>query len=83
MYSKVDLELWLLEALKELGGSAHHIRIAERIWAKHASDLRVSGDLLFTWQYDLRWAAQRLRGSGELSAMEGRRDGVWNLADKR
>ena len=82
MYSKVDLELWLLDALKELGGSAHHVRIAELIWAKHEPDLRGSGDLLFTWQYDLRWAAQRLRGSGELMSMEGRQDGIWDLAGK-
>jgi hypothetical protein len=80
MYSKFDLERWLLEALEKLGGSAYHVRIAELIWAEHESDLRVSGDLLFTWQYDLRWAAQRLRGSGELSPMEGRQDGIWSLA---
>ena len=81
MSTKFDLDLWLLEALKQLGGSAYHVRIAKSIWTNHETDLRASGDLMFTWQYDLRWAAQRLRGSGELLPMDGRRDGVWALAN--
>ncbi|SDW39046.1 hypothetical protein SAMN05444006_10397 [Allgaiera indica] len=26
----------------------------------------MSGDLFYTWQYDMRWAAQNLRGAGKL-----------------
>lgn len=80
MASKEDLTHWILEALRNAGGSAHHVRVAEAIWNQHEEDLRASGDLFFTWQYDLRWAAQRLRNSGTLEAVQGRGDGVWRLS---
>lgn len=80
MADKGDLTEWLLHALAELGGSAHHVRIAERIWNTYSTELEHSGDLLYTWQYDLRWAAQKLRDTGWLEKVVGRGNGVWSLA---
>jgi hypothetical protein len=77
--TKNDLERWILEVLTARGGTAHHVRVAEAIWDEHRTDLEASGDLLFTWQYDLRWAAQRLRDSGRLEEVQGRGDGIWRL----
>lgn len=79
MANKHDLEDWLIEALQAANGWAHHVRLAESIWAEHEIDLRASGDLFFTWQYDLRWAAQRLRRRGIMRAVESRSDGIWRL----
>jgi len=80
MATKDDLKLWTMEALRAAGGELHHIRVAESVWYRHELELRGSGDLFFTWQYDLRWAAQKLRGAGELQRIDGRGDGIWRLA---
>jgi hypothetical protein len=61
-----DLEGWILEALRDLGGEAPLARIAEHIWNNHEAELRASGDLFYTWQYAMRWAGQRLGNSGRI-----------------
>lgn len=80
MATKLDLAQWLLEALHAADGSAHYVRVAEAIWTNHKDELGDSGDLFYTWQYDLRWAAQALRDAGKLEAVEGRGDGIWRLS---
>ena len=83
MATKQDLSFWTIDALQVLGGSAHHVRVAEHIWTNHEEELRSSGDLEFTWQYDLRWAAQRLRNQGKLKPITNRGDGIWELSAQR
>lgn len=80
MATRHDLEQWVFDALKELGGRGAIARIAERIWNRHEEDLRRSGDLFYTWQYEMRWAGQRLYRSGKLKkkGLSGR--GIWELA---
>jgi len=82
MANKHDLMDWCIEALQHLGGSAHHVDVAKQVWQMHEHDLRQSGDLFYTWQYDLRWAAQRLRDRGVLERVTGggKGDGVWRPA---
>lgn len=69
MAHKADLQEWVIEALKYLGGEAHLTRVAEHIWENRESDLRASGDLFFTWQYDMRWSAQNLKEAGKLQKL--------------
>ena len=79
--SKADLMDWIVEALRQLNGSAEVIDVSKRVWRNHETDLISSGDLFFTWQYDLRWAAKKLRDSGRLKASVGRRPHAhWELA---
>lgn len=66
MPTRDDLRLWVYEAVAALGGEASVVEVAKEIWDRHEKDLRKSGDLFFTWQYDIRWAAQRLREQGKL-----------------
>jgi hypothetical protein len=61
MATKYDLADWVVDALRALGGSASLIAVCRQIWEQHEAELRRSGDLFFTWQYDTRWAAYRLR----------------------
>ena len=77
---KSDLMGWVVEALTGLGGSGHVVDVCREIWRAHEADLRDSGDLFFTWQYDVRWAAQKLRNSGVLEAVNGDRSGLWTIA---
>jgi hypothetical protein len=70
MATRADLEHWVLEALEALGGRARIVAICEHVWHHHEQDLRKSGDLFYTWQYDIRWAGQRLRDAGRLKAIQ-------------
>jgi len=64
MATKHDLVDWVYAAVKRAGGSATLVEVARDIWAHHEAELRASGDLFYTWQYDMRWAAQTLRDTG-------------------
>ena len=85
MATKHSLKMWLIDALRDSGGAIHHVRVAEHIWKNHETELKASGDLLYTWQYELRWAANNLRTEGILARVEGsgRGDGVWRLAGRQ
>jgi hypothetical protein len=56
------------------------VQVCGSVWQQHEQDLRASGDLFFTWQYDIRWAAQTLRHRGTLKGVDGRRNIPWELA---
>ncbi|GHG82070.1 hypothetical protein [Pseudodonghicola xiamenensis] len=72
MNNREDLQTWVLDAVIESGGEASVLDVAKKIWTSHETELRCSGDLFFTWQYDMRWAAQKLRASGKLT-LNGRK----------
>ena len=57
MATKHDLQDWVRDALHDNGGRARLVEVAKFIWANHETQLKASGDLLYTWQYDMRWAA--------------------------
>jgi len=80
MVTKLTLQAWVQEALHSMGGSGTVVDVTREIWQRHETDLRQSGDLFFTWQYDIRWAAQELRNQGVLVKKEGKRSGTWDLA---
>lgn len=82
MANKSDLKNWLIDALNDLGGEAHHVDLAKQIWAKHRGLLEASGDLFYTWQYDLRWAADSLRREGQLQPKPRGDQGPWRLAER-
>lgn len=77
--SKELLKSWVIEALKAAGGSASLVDVSRRIWEAHENDIRAGGDLLFTWQYDIRWAAHALRREARLKPTEESPRGVWEL----
>lgn len=79
MASKADLIDWLVAALKELGGSGTIVQAAKIIWRDHQAELERSGGLFFTWQYDMRWAANNLRRSKLMKPAEVSPKGKWEL----
>jgi hypothetical protein len=80
MASKEDLVTWVEDAIRANGGSARLLDVAKHIWANHESELRASGDLFYKWQYDMRWAANKLRRSGMMKSTDVSPNGVWELA---
>jgi len=73
-----DLPNVVAQSLLRLGGKAPLVEVAKDIWAHHEKKLSQSGDLFYTWQYDMRWAAQKLRDANKLSYVrEGGRSLWW------
>ncbi|GAB1478587.1 hypothetical protein MASR2M74_11340 [Paracoccaceae bacterium] len=70
--NRADFPEIVLSALKGLGGEATLVEVAKAIWAMHEAELRGSGDIFYTWQYDMRWAGQSLRDQGRLG-LSGRK----------
>lgn len=83
MVDKSVLRDWTVEALEQLGGSGTVVDVCRVIWQRHEPDLRAAGDLFYTWQYDVRWAAQNLRDEGTLEPALGSRRGPWVLSPTR
>lgn len=79
MATKHDLGDWIVDALRSNQGSARLIEICRQVWEQHEDELRVSGDLFFTWQYDIRWAATNLRHGGILKPASVSPPGIWEL----
>jgi hypothetical protein len=75
-----DLEDWVCEALRHHGGEASVLDVSKYIWSHHEDELRVSGNLFYSWQYDMRWAAKILRDKGKLTAAEVTPRGKWVLS---
>jgi len=76
MATRSDLKKWVEEAL-EATGPAQVPVVAKYIWDNHEQELRVSGDLFYTWQYAMRWEAQKLQHEGRLK--KERKGRVWAL----
>jgi hypothetical protein len=74
-----DLPDLILKALQTIGGTGSVTDVAKQIWKAHEQELAASGDLFFTWQYDMRWAAQRLRDRGKLTHSRQHGRAVWQL----
>jgi hypothetical protein len=74
---KDDLKQWVLEAIDAHHGRANLVDVAKHIWDHHEADLRGHGEGFYTWQYDMRWAAQSLRDEGILADAETTPRGIW------
>jgi hypothetical protein len=72
------LSSWIVAALGEPGSSASPLEVARLVWVRHEQDLKSAGDLLFTWQVDLRTTAEAMASEGTLLVEES---GDWTLPE--
>lgn len=79
MVTRESMKLCIIACLQQRGGSGWPREVSKYVWDNHEGELKASGDLLYTWQYDIRWAAQQLRNDGVLKPVNGRRDLPWEL----
>ncbi|MET0436496.1 MAG: hypothetical protein ABW043_03280 [Devosia sp.] len=79
MATKADLRDWVYSAVQGAGGKATIVDVAKHIWLNHESELRASGALFYTWQYDMRWAAQDLRRTGRFASIPASEKRYWEL----
>ena len=82
MATKHDLVDWLVEALQASDGQGRIVDLCKYVWKNYGDDLQASGDLFYTWQYDMRWAATELRKSGKIKSADLSPKGIWELSDK-
>lgn len=82
MATRNDIVEWVYDALVARGGGGTIVEVARHIWKHHESDLASSGDLLFTWQYDMRWAAQRLRDQRKAAFEKRGGQSYWSLTGR-
>lgn len=73
-----DLKPLIKNALREYGGKATIAQICKYIWDKHQSRITKSKRILYTWQYDVRWAGQSLRTEDQIEIGKFKK-GVWSL----
>jgi hypothetical protein len=79
MAVKGDLADWIVEALRSSGGAGTILSVAKYIWDNYEDELRASGDLFYTWQYDTRWQATELRRRGILVRADDDQRRKWTL----
>ena len=77
--TKDHLPELLIDCLKELGGEATIVQVCKCFWRHYEDELKHSGDLLYTWQYDIRWAATELRKAGKMIDANESPRGLWQL----
>ena len=80
MLTKHDLPDLIIEALNTKNGEASLIDVCRFIWKNHQGHLENSGDLFFTWQYDIRWGATALRKLGRMKPAKLSPKGIWELS---
>lgn len=80
MLTRHDLKSWILEALTAKGGSASVVEVCRYVWQHHEQDLGGAGDLFYTWQYEIRWAATKLRHEGKLASADRASREPWRLS---
>jgi hypothetical protein len=82
VFGRVELKELVYKAVVAHGGRASLVQVAEFIWKHAEHDLKAAGDLFYTWQYDMRWAATRLREEGLLKPADVSPRGLWEAATR-
>lgn len=72
-----DFKPWIMEALDSNGGRAGIFQIARFIWDNYHHKISRDKKILYTWQYEMRWAAQSLKDDGLIELGKFKR-GVWS-----
>tara|TARA_B100000941_G_C27957805_1_gene280008 strand:- start:113 stop:367 length:255 start_codon:yes stop_codon:yes gene_type:complete len=71
--------VWVKEALDALKGKAKLVDVTKKIWQLHKNEIENMGDLFYTWQYDIGWAAVQLRKNRIMKSTKLSQRGVWEL----
>lgn len=53
------------------------------MWKNHGDEIQQAGDIFYTWQYELRWAAAKLRNKQVLKGADDSERGMWELRHDR
>lgn len=56
------------------------LQVSKYAWDHYEQELRNGGNLLYKWQYDIRWAATALRHEGKLLPVDKGRKQSWRVS---
>ena len=62
-----------------MGDRTNIVDVCKYVWQQHQQELLDSGDLFYTWQYDIRWAATELRKTKRMKAADQSLRGIWEI----
>lgn len=79
MLKRDDMLDLVVSALKVLEGRGSVVSVAKQIWDSNEAELRRAGNIFYSWQYDMRWAAHKLRKRGTLKSTSESPAGIWEL----
>lgn len=82
MVTRESFKPWVIAALEDHRKRAHLSLVTKHIWDHHKDEILDSNKMIYTWQYDIRWAANSLRREGKLKEVKKPYDGVWELAEE-
>lgn len=84
-----DLPDLLYKTISSLGGKASMMDIFREFWRLYISKLSPTDDMFYTWNYDIRWAATKLRKEGRMKPAHSKENprkltsespkGVWEI----
>jgi hypothetical protein len=80
LLKRKDLCPFIVEALKANCNCASIPEVARYIWTNYKDELCAAGDLFYTWQYEMRWAAGKLREDKVMKSASESRRGFWELS---
>jgi hypothetical protein len=80
--NREDLVPIVEKAVQSYGGTASVVQVAQYIWKHHEIELKASGNLFYTWQYDMRWAALKLRKMRRFANVKVAPKGHWQIAER-
>jgi len=63
---RAKLEPWVAEILADPGERMTILEVARAIWHRHETDLKSHDQMFYTWQYEMRWAADSLIRKGKV-----------------
>lgn len=76
---RTDLPDILYDSIRNLGGKTTIVDVCKYVWSHYGSELENSGNLFFTWQYDIRWAATELRKTKRMLDKDISPKGIWEI----
>jgi hypothetical protein len=74
--TRADFIPLIIAALNQLGGSARIFEVCRHVYQNNTVRITQDPRVLFTWQYDIRWAAQSLRDQNVITSTP---HGFWTL----
>lgn len=77
--NKDKLPELLYSAIEDLGGKSTIVEVCKYFWEHYENELKESEDLLYTWQYDIRWAATKLRKDNRMIDASISPRGIWEI----
>lgn len=61
MITKSRVSEIIIECLQNHNGRASILEVSQYIWDNYENELRESGKIFYTWQYEMRWETTKLR----------------------